>query len=110
MIDLATREVVGHAAADHHRAGLVVDALRTAVGRGGLKRGLHRALGSRSGIHRTRIPYSHKEVRSSAEHGQKRLIYENVTAEGIFGLLISDTVTPVRPSHEAARADVFRFI
>lgn len=32
MIDLATREVVGYAMADHHRAGLVVDALRMAAG------------------------------------------------------------------------------
>lgn len=39
VIDLATREVVGYAMADHHRAGLVVDALRMAAGRGGLTGG-----------------------------------------------------------------------
>ncbi|MFF4378291.1 hypothetical protein [Kitasatospora sp. NPDC001547] len=33
-LDLATREVVGYAMADHHRARLVVDALPTAHGRG----------------------------------------------------------------------------
>jgi putative transposase len=34
VIDLATREVIGYAMADHHRAELVTDALRMAAGRG----------------------------------------------------------------------------
>ncbi|GGU43410.1 hypothetical protein GCM10010289_75250 [Streptomyces violascens] len=38
-LDLATREVVGHAMADHHRAELVVDALDMAHGRGNLEPG-----------------------------------------------------------------------
>ncbi|MGY4967599.1 IS3 family transposase, partial [Streptomyces sp. 900105245] len=33
-LDLATREVVGYSMSDHHRAALVVDALRMAAGRG----------------------------------------------------------------------------
>ncbi|MFH9353283.1 DDE-type integrase/transposase/recombinase [Kitasatospora sp. NPDC017646] len=40
VIDLATREVVGYAMADHHRAELpVADALKMAAGRGGLQSG-----------------------------------------------------------------------
>ncbi|MER6076548.1 IS3 family transposase [Streptomyces sp. NPDC001817] len=39
VIDLATREVIGYAMADHHRAELVTDALRMAAGRGELKPG-----------------------------------------------------------------------
>ncbi|MFE9926928.1 DDE-type integrase/transposase/recombinase [Streptomyces sp. NPDC005774] len=38
-IDLATREVIGWAMADHHRAALPVAALRMAAGRGGLEAG-----------------------------------------------------------------------
>ncbi|WP_107063908.1 IS3 family transposase [Streptomyces mutabilis] len=38
-LDLATREVVGYAMADHHRAKLVVDALDMAHGRGALEPG-----------------------------------------------------------------------
>ncbi|WP_354671058.1 DDE-type integrase/transposase/recombinase [Streptomyces sp. MA15] len=39
VIGPATREVVGYAMADRHRAGLVADALRMAAGRGDLKEG-----------------------------------------------------------------------
>lgn len=39
VIDLATREVIGYAMADHHRAELVIDALKMAAGRGMLKEG-----------------------------------------------------------------------
>ena len=38
-LDLATREVVGYAMAEHHRADLVVDALHRAHGRGRLEPG-----------------------------------------------------------------------
>ncbi|WP_173267781.1 DDE-type integrase/transposase/recombinase, partial [Streptomyces pacificus] len=75
VIDLATREVIGYAMADHHRAGLVTDALRMAAGRGDLKPGciMHtdrgseytsgefrqeiRALGLRQSMGRTGICY-----------------------------------------------------
>jgi transposase InsO family protein len=39
VIDLATREVIGYAMADHHRAELVTDALKMAAGRGRLQPG-----------------------------------------------------------------------
>ncbi|MFE9976468.1 IS3 family transposase [Streptomyces hirsutus] len=39
VIDLATREVIGYAMTDHHRAKLVIDALKMAAGRGLIKEG-----------------------------------------------------------------------
>ncbi|MGV9566039.1 DDE-type integrase/transposase/recombinase [Streptomyces sp. NPDC003480] len=56
VIDLATREVVGYAMAEHHRAELVVGRAadgrrpRWSTGR------LHRTFGPRVGIHLARIP------------------------------------------------------
>ncbi|RRR79258.1 hypothetical protein EHS43_24355 [Streptomyces sp. RP5T] len=54
-LDLATREVVGYAMADHHRAELVVDALDMAYGRGGLEPGrvIHSDRGSEGGFNRS---------------------------------------------------------
>ncbi|WP_407111636.1 DDE-type integrase/transposase/recombinase [Streptomyces sp. DSM 116494] len=54
-IDLATREVVGWAMADHHRAELPVAALRMTVGRGGLEQGcvMHTDRGSEYTSERT---------------------------------------------------------
>ncbi|EGX60937.1 integrase core domain protein [Streptomyces zinciresistens K42] len=68
VIDLASREVIGYAMADHHRAFLVVGALRMAAARGGLKEGCithsdrgseytsreHRALGGTRATSRAR--------------------------------------------------------
>jgi putative transposase len=52
VIDLATREVIGYAMADHHRAELVADALRMAAGRGSLQAGciMHSDRGSEGGF------------------------------------------------------------
>ncbi|MGX1546854.1 IS3 family transposase [Streptomyces adustus] len=57
VIDLATREVIGYAMADHHRAELVADALRMAAGRGDLQPGciMHTDRGSELGFNRTRL-------------------------------------------------------
>ncbi|MFD5430277.1 DDE-type integrase/transposase/recombinase [Streptomyces sp. NPDC127084] len=54
-MDLATREVVGYAMADHHRAELVVDALDMAHGRSGLEPGcvIHSDRGSEGGFNRS---------------------------------------------------------
>ncbi|MHB0911650.1 DDE-type integrase/transposase/recombinase [Streptomyces argenteolus] len=54
-IDLAMREVVGWAMADHHRAELPVAALRMAAGRGSLEPGcvVHSDRGSELGLNRS---------------------------------------------------------
>ncbi|GGT80004.1 transposase [Streptomyces atratus] len=110
VIDLATREVIGYAMADHHRAELVVDALRMAAARGGLKEGCitHSDRGSE---------YTSREYRSLVQElgltqsmGRTGSCYDNAAAESFFGLLKAEIGTTVWESHEAARADVFRFI
>jgi putative transposase len=110
VIDLATREVIGYAMADHHRASLVVDALRMAAARGGLKEGCitHSDRGSEytSREHRALI----KELGLRQSMGRTGSCYDNAAAESFFGLLKAEIGTTVWESHDAARADVFRFI
>jgi putative transposase len=54
-MDLATREIVGWSMAEHHRAALVVDALKMAVGRARLEPGCiaHSDRGSEGGFNRS---------------------------------------------------------
>ncbi|WP_327286742.1 IS3 family transposase [Streptomyces sp. NBC_01198] len=110
VIDLATREVIGYAMADHHRAELVTDALRMAAGRGGLQPGciMHTDRGSEytSGEFRTVI----RELNLRQSMGRTGICYDNAAAESFFGLLKAEIGTTVWESREAARADVFCFI
>jgi transposase InsO family protein len=110
VIDLATREVVGYAMADHHRAGLVVDALRMAAGRGALKEGCitHSDRGAEYTSREYRAVIKELGLRQSM--GRTGSCYDNAAAESFFGLLKAEIGTTVWESHEAARADVFRFI
>jgi len=110
VLDLATREVIGYAMADHHRAELVVDALRMAAGRGELKENCitHSDRGSEytSREYRTVI----RELNLRQSMGRTGSCYDNAAAESFFGLLKAEIGTTVWESHEAARADLFRFI
>lgn len=110
VIDLATREVVGYAMADHHRAELVVDALQMAAGRGELKLAciMHSDRGSEytSGEFRKVI----RKLNLRQSMGRTGSCYDNAAAESFFGLLKAETGTTVWESHQAARDDVFRFI
>jgi putative transposase len=110
VIDLATREVIGYAMADHHRAELVTDALGMAAGRGDLQPGciMHTDRGSEytSGEFRREI----KKLDLRQSMGRTGICYDNAAAESFFGLLKAEIGTTVWESREAARADVFRFI
>ncbi|MEE1671567.1 IS3 family transposase [Streptomyces sp. WAC07094] len=110
VLDLATREVIGYAMADHHRAELVVDALRMAAGRGELKENCitHSDRGSEytSREYRTVI----RELNLRQSMGRTGSCYDSAVAESFFGLLKAEIGTTVWGSHEAARADLFRFI
>ncbi|MFJ8312948.1 MULTISPECIES: IS3 family transposase [unclassified Streptomyces] len=110
VIDLATREVIGYAMADYHRAELVVDALEMAGLRGELKPGciMHTDRGSEytSGQFRQQI----RELNLRQSMGRTGICCDNAAAESFFGLLKAEIGTTVWESHETARADIFRFI
>jgi len=109
-LDLATREVVGYAMAEHHRASLVVDALKMAHGRAVLAPGCiaHSDRGSE---------YTSAEVRSQlGELGLRRSCgrtgscFDNAAAESFWALLKEEIGTRLWPDRATARADVFAFI
>ncbi|MFF2411405.1 IS3 family transposase [Streptomyces sp. NPDC058092] len=84
VIDLATREVIGYAMAEHHRAELVTDALRMAAGRGGLQGGciMHTDRGSEytSGEFRCEL----RELNLRQSMGRTGICYDNAAAESFF--------------------------
>ncbi|MGW2189943.1 IS3 family transposase, partial [Streptomyces sp. NPDC001719] len=110
VLDLATREVIGYAMADHHRAELVTDALRMAAGRGTLTPGciMHSDRGSEYTSSEFRREIRKLNLRQSM--GRTGSCCDNAAAESFFGLLKAEIGTTVWESHEAARTDVFRFI
>jgi transposase InsO family protein len=110
VIDLATREVIGYAMADHHRAELVTDALEMAAGRGQLQPGciMHTDRGSEYTSSEFRREVRKLNLRQSM--GRTGICYDNAAAESFFGLLKAEIGTTVWESREATRADIFRFI
>ena len=96
--------------ADHHRAELVVDALRMAAGRSGLQPGciMHTDRGSEYTSSQFRHALGKLDLRQSM--GRTGICYDNAAAESFFGLLKAEIGTTVWASRRAARADVFHFI
>lgn len=110
VIDLATREVIGYAMADHHRAELPVNALQMAAGRGVLQPGciMHTDRGSEYTSTQFRCLSSQLRIQQSM--GRTGSCYDNAAAESFFGLLKAEIGTTVWETRAQARADVFRFI
>jgi putative transposase len=109
-LDLATREVVGYAMADHHRASLVVDALKMAHGRGGLKPGCiaHSDRGSEYTSAEFRREVQELGLRQSC--GRTGSCFDNAAAESFWALLKEEIGTRSWPDRATARAEVFAFI
>jgi len=109
-LDLATREVVGYAMADHHRASLVVDALKMAHGRGDLQPGCitHSDRGSEYTSAEFRSEISELGLRQSC--GRTGSCFDNAAAESFWALLKEEIGTRTWPDRATARAEVFAFI
>lgn len=109
-LDLATREVVGYAMADHHRASLVVDALRMAHGRGDLEPGciMHSDRGSEYTSAEFRAEISGLGLRQST--GRTGSCFDNAAAESFWAVLKEEIGIRLRPDRATARAEAFAFI
>ncbi|MFJ4918374.1 IS3 family transposase [Streptomyces sp. NPDC088725] len=108
-LDLATREVVGYAMADHHRAELVLDALDMAHGRTRLEPGcvIHNDRGSETSTQfRNRI----NELGLRQSCGRTGSCFDNAAAESFWALLKEKIGTRTWPDRATARAEVFNFI
>ncbi|MEU2961263.1 IS3 family transposase [Streptomyces albidoflavus] len=99
-VDLATREIVGYAMADHHGAGLVVDALDMAYGRGGLEPGrvIHSDRGQR--VHIGTIGLKLRELGLRQSCGRSGSCLDNAAAESFWALLKEEIGT--RTWHDRA--------
>ncbi|MGS2586638.1 alpha/beta fold hydrolase [Streptomyces hebeiensis] len=109
-LDLATREVVGYAMADHHRAELVVDAPDMAHGRGGLEPGC--VIHSDRGSECTSAPFRARIGKLGLRHscGRTGSCFDNAAAESFWTLHKEEVGTRIRPDRATARAEVFSFI
>jgi transposase InsO family protein len=110
VIDLATREIVGYSMADHHRAELVIDALRAAHARADLKPGcvFHSDRGSEYTSHEFRAEITRLTIGQSM--GRVGSCYDNAAAESFFAFLKAEIGTRIWATKAAARADIFTFI
>ncbi|MFE3907817.1 DDE-type integrase/transposase/recombinase, partial [Streptomyces sp. NPDC059153] len=109
-LDLATREIVGYSMADHHRAGLVVDALTMAAGHGRLQPGCiaHSDRGSEYTSDELRREMVRLRLRQSM--GRTGSCSDNAAAESFFALLKEEIGTRQWPNRASARAEIFAFI
>ncbi|MGW6674339.1 IS3 family transposase [Streptomyces vinaceus] len=105
-LDLATREVVGYAMADHHRASPVTGALKMAHGRTGLRPGcvIHSDRGSEYTSAGFRDKARKLNLRQSC--GRTGSCFDNAAAESLWALLKEETGTRVWPDRATARAEV----
>ncbi|MBT2440080.1 DDE-type integrase/transposase/recombinase [Streptomyces sp. ISL-36] len=96
--------------ADHHRASLVVDALKMAHGRGGLQPGCitHSDRGSEYTSAEFRREIDELGLRQSC--GRTGSCFDNAAAESFWALLKEEIGTRTRPDRATARAEVFAFI
>jgi putative transposase len=110
VIDLATREVIGYAMAEHMRADLVVDAIDAAAKRHRLASGciMHTDRGSQYTSTDFRAALTRHDLRQSM--GRTGICYDNAAAEAFFASLKAEIGTQAWATRADARADVFLYI
>lgn len=110
VIDLCTREVVGHAMAEHMRADLVCQAIEVAAARGLTRPGavFHSDKGSQYTSARFRATLARARLRPST--GRTGSCYDNAAAESWFATLKTEIGTQVWTDRTVARHDVFDYL
>ncbi|VVJ16945.1 Uncharacterised protein [Amycolatopsis camponoti] len=110
VIDLHTREIVGHAMASHMRTDLVCDAIDLAAARGLIQPDAvfhtDRGVQYTSGQFRTAL--AEHQIRPSV--GRVGSCYDNAVAEAFFATLKTEIGTTIWRTRAQARQDVFRYL
>lgn len=109
-IDLHTREVAGHAMAEHMRADLVCDAIELAARRGLTRPDaiFHSDRGSQYTSAQFRACLSRHQLRAST--GRTGSCFDNAAAESFFASLKTEIGTKIWPTRQAARQAVFAYL
>lgn len=111
LIDCATREVIGHAMADHMRTELVLDALDMAMRNSRLQADC--IMHSDRGAQYTSTEYREKLAELGLRHsvGRTGQCWDNALAESFFATLKNERVYQmVYPTRKKAQADIARWI
>ncbi|GAB3478336.1 IS3 family transposase [Amycolatopsis cihanbeyliensis] len=110
VIDLHTREVVGHAMADHLRADLVCDAIAVATARGLIDP--HAVFHSDRGVQYTSTQFRQAlaEARILPSLGRTGSCYDNAVAESFFATLKTEINVPLWRTRNQARHDIFSYL
>jgi transposase InsO family protein len=110
VIDLHTREVAGHAMAEHMRADLVSDAVDLAARRGRTRPNaiFHSDRGSQYNSAHFRTTLTRYQIRASM--GRTGSCFDNAAAESFFATLKTEIGTTVWPTRQAAREAVFAYL
>ncbi|GAB3163826.1 IS3 family transposase [Amycolatopsis stemonae] len=110
VIDLHTREVVGHAMADHMRTDLVCQAIDLATARGLINDDavFHSDRGIQYTSSQFRAALTEHKIRPSV--GRVGSCYDNAVAEAFFATLKTEIGTTIWPTRAAARQDVFTWL
>jgi transposase InsO family protein len=110
VIDLHTREIVGHAMAGHMRTDLVCDAIDLATARGLINPDAvfhsDRGVQYTSGQFRTAL--AERRIRASV--GRVGSCYDNAVAEAFFATLKTEIGTTIWRTRAQARQDVFAYL
>ncbi|SEC30144.1 Transposase InsO and inactivated derivatives [Amycolatopsis tolypomycina] len=110
VIDLHTREVVGHAMADHMRTDLVCDAIDLATARGLIQPDavFHSDRGVQYTSSQFRAALAEHRIRPSV--GRVGSCYDNAVAEAFFATLKTEIGTTIWRTRAQARQDVFTWL
>lgn len=110
VIDLHSREIVGHAMAGHLRADLVCDAITLATARGLIRPDAGVPLRPRRPVHLRPIPRRARRGPDPALDRPGRVLLRQRHRRVVFATVKTEIGTTIWPARDQARHDTFRYL